>query len=133
MYLILDHNLWKKTLFIITPSNPSLAHQEVVSDVMYEPPTKKIRSLTEAIINAAYDVNLAAKMTITQEEGSVNYSKTHLEEALPEISQSSEKSSTKDMLHKRTATMMVSSKTRNYHICDIIYNLYRYNIFQNKK
>ena len=72
MYLILDHNLWKKTLFIITPSNPSLAHQEVVSDVMYEPPTKKIRSLTTAIINVADNGNLDGKITITQEEGYVD-------------------------------------------------------------
>ena len=100
---------------------------------MYEPPTKRIRSLTEAIINAADDVNFSEKITITQEEGSVSYSTTHLEEALPEISQSSEKSSTKDMLHKRTATMMVSSKTRNNHIRAIIYNIYEYNIFKNMK
>ena len=37
------------------------------------------------------------------------------------------------MLQKRTATMMTSSKTRNYHICEILYNLYKDNIFQNKK
>ena len=29
--------------------------------------------------------------------------------------------------------MMASSKTRNYYICEIIYNIYKYNIFQNKK
>ena len=40
---------------------------------------------------------------------------------------------TKYMSHKRKATMMASSKTRNYHIRDIIYNLYKDHIFQNKK
>ena len=49
-----------------TPGNASLAHQEVVSDVMYEPPTKKSRSLTLAIINASDNGKLAAKITITQ-------------------------------------------------------------------
>ena len=43
------------------------------------------------------------------------------------------KSSTKDMPHKRTATILASSKTWNYHICEIIYNIYEDNIFQNKK
>ena len=43
---------------------------------MYESPTKKIRSLTAAIINAADNENLAAKITITREEGSIDYSTT---------------------------------------------------------
>ena len=37
------------------------------------------------------------------------------------------------MPQKRKATMMASSKTRNYNICEIIYNLYKYNIFKKKK
>ena len=37
------------------------------------------------------------------------------------------------MPQKSTAIMMTSSKTQNYHICEIIYNLYKDNIFQNKK
>ena len=65
--------------FFLNPGNPSLSHQEVVSDVMNEPPTKKICSLTSAIINAAENRNLAAKITITQEEVSVDYSTTHVE------------------------------------------------------
>ena len=46
---------------------------------MCEPPTKKSRSLTAAIINAADNGNLAAKITKTQKEGSVDYSTTHVE------------------------------------------------------
>ena len=56
---------------------------------MSEPPTKKIRSLTAEIINAADDVNLAAKPATTQEDGSVAYYTTHTEEALSEISKAS--------------------------------------------
>ena len=77
------HNIWKKEIFS-TPDNPSLAHQEVVSDVMYETPTKKSRSLTAAIINVAYNGNLSAKTTVTQEEGSIDYSTTHVEKEFPE-------------------------------------------------
>ena len=62
-----------------TPGNPSLTHQEVVSDVMYEPPTNKSRSLTAAIINAADNGKTASKTKITQEDGSVDYSTTHVE------------------------------------------------------
>ena len=47
---------------------------------MSQSPTKKICFLTAAIINAADNGNLAAKITITQEEGSVDYSTTHVEE-----------------------------------------------------
>ena len=54
------HNIWKKAIYS-TPSNPSLAYQEVVSDVMYEPPTMKIRSLTADIINVEYNGILAEK------------------------------------------------------------------------
>ena len=68
----------EESSFFSTPSNPSLAHKEVVPDVMYEPPTKKSRSLTSSIINAADNGNLAGKITITQEEISVNYSTTHV-------------------------------------------------------
>ena len=53
-------NIWKK-YFFSTPGNPSLAHREVVSDAMYEPPTKKIYYLTAAIINAVDNENLAEK------------------------------------------------------------------------
>ena len=37
------------------------------------------------------------------------------------------------MPQKRKATMMDSNKTLNYHIREIIYNLYKDDIFQNKK
>ena len=47
---------------------------------MSETPTKKIRSLNVSIINAADKGNLSEKPTITQEEGSVDYSTTHVEE-----------------------------------------------------
>ena len=73
------HNIRKKEIFS-TPDNPSLAHQELVSDVMYEPPTKKICSLNAAIINEANNGNSVAKIMMTQEEGSVDYSTTHKEE-----------------------------------------------------
>ena len=105
----------------------------MVSDFVSEPPTKKIRSLTVAIINAAEDSNLTEKLTITQEEGSVASSTTHVEEAWPETPKASTTSSTKEMQQKRSANMMVSSKTWNYHIRDILYNIFEYNIFQNKK
>ena len=52
---------------------------------------------------------------------------------MSETLKASENSSTKDIPQKRKATMMASRKTRNYQICDIIYNIYEYNIFQNKK
>ena len=39
---------------------------------MYEPPTKKSRSLTEAIIDEAYNGYLTEKITITQEEGYID-------------------------------------------------------------
>ena len=51
---------------------------------MYETPTKKSRSLTAAIINVAYNGNLSAKTTVTQEEGSIDYSTTHVEKEFPE-------------------------------------------------
>ena len=88
MYLIVDHNLWKKAIFIITPSNPSLAHQEVVSDVMYEPPTKRIPSITVSIINTANNGELVEKIKIPQEELSVDYYTTHVEEVFSETSKS---------------------------------------------
>ena len=46
---------------------------------MSEPPTKKIRSLTVSIINAADNVKLSAKLTTTQEEGYVAYYTAHVE------------------------------------------------------
>ena len=57
----------------------------MVSDVMSGPPTKKSHDLTAAIINRADNWNLAAKLTITQKEGSVTYFTTHVEEVLSEI------------------------------------------------
>ena len=62
-----------------TPGNPSTTHREVVLDVVSEPPTNKIRSFTESIINVADNENLAAKLTITKEEGYVASSTTHVE------------------------------------------------------
>ena len=49
---------------------------------MSEPPTKKSRSFTATIINASDNGKLATKLKITQEEGSVDYSTTHVGEAL---------------------------------------------------
>ena len=37
------------------------------------------------------------------------------------------------MPQERKSTMMTSSKTYNYHIREIIYNLYKDNIFQTNK
>ena len=51
-----------------TTGNSSLAHQEVVSDVMYETSTKKSHCLTAAIINTAENGNFSAKTTIIEEE-----------------------------------------------------------------
>ena len=48
---------------------------------MYEPPTKKNHYLNEAIINVVDNGNSASKITITQEEGSVDYLTTHVEES----------------------------------------------------
>ena len=53
-------------IYISTPGNTSLAHQEVLSYVVPEPPTKKTSSLTSAIISEADNANLTAKLTITQ-------------------------------------------------------------------
>ena len=61
----------------------------MVSDVVSEPPTNKIRSLSSSIIIAVYNTNLAAKLTITQEEGYVAYYTTHVEEEFPEPSKAS--------------------------------------------
>ena len=60
--------IYERKIFLSTPINPSLTHQEVVPDVVSETLTKKIRSLTSSIINAAANGNLDAKLTITQEE-----------------------------------------------------------------
>ena len=54
----------------------------MVSNVVSESTTKKICSLTAAIINAVDDANLNAILTITQEEGYVAYYTTHVESAL---------------------------------------------------
>ena len=42
--------IYGKKLIFNTPGNPSLAHQEAASDVIYEPPAKKISSITAATI-----------------------------------------------------------------------------------
>ena len=96
---------------------------------MSESPTKKSRSLNEATINAAYNGKLAGKPTITEEEKYVDNSTTHVEESFSEISKSYTNSYTKDTPQNKKATMMSSSKTRNYHIRDILYNIYKYNKF----
>ena len=49
---------------------------------MYEPPTKKSHSLTAAINTLADNGNLVAKTKILEEYESVDYSTTHVEEAL---------------------------------------------------
>ena len=64
--------IYGRKLFFSTPDNPLLAHQEMVSDVMYEPPTRNIISITAAIINATDNGNLATKIIITQEEGYID-------------------------------------------------------------
>ena len=51
----------------ITLGNPLLAHQEVVSDVVSETRTKKIRSLTAFKISATDNVSLSEKLTTTQQ------------------------------------------------------------------
>ena len=68
-----------------------------------------------------------------KEEVYVDPSTTHVEKSLTETFKAFVKQSTKDVLQKGTDNMMASSKTRNYHIYEIIYNLYKDNIFQNKK
>ena len=71
--------IYGRKISFITRDNPSLFYQEVVSDVMYELPTKKSSSLTAAMINAEDNGNLDSKIAITQEEGSVDYSTEHVE------------------------------------------------------
>ena len=75
--------MYGRNIFFSTPEIPSLANQEVVSYVFYELPTKKSRSLTAFIIKVAENGNLAAKRTITNEIGYVDYSTTRVEKALP--------------------------------------------------
>ena len=116
-----------------TSGNPSLPHQEVVSYVVYGTPTKEISSITAAIIKAEDYSNLASKIKITKEEGSEYFSTTYVEEALSETLKSYANSSTKYMPQNIKSTMMTSSKIRNYHIRGILYNIYKYNISQNKK
>ena len=125
--------IYERKIFFITPINPPLTHQEVVPDVVSETLTKKIRSLTSSIINAAANGNLDAKLTITQEEVCVASSTAHIEAALLEKLIASTTSSYKDTPQKRSATTMASSKTRNYKILEILYNLCEDNIFHNKK
>ena len=57
----------KEIYIFSTPGKPSLAHQEVVSDIMYEPHKKKRRSLTAANINASDNGKLSSKITIKKE------------------------------------------------------------------
>ena len=123
----------EESYFLNTPGNSSLTHKELVSYVVSEPLKNKSCSLTVAITNAADHANLASKPTITQEEGYVASSKTHVEESFSETSKSSETSSTKDMQQKRSATIIASSKNLTYHIHKIIYSIYKDNIFQNNK
>ena len=68
MYKSTEHflTIYGRNIFFRTPGNPSLDHKELVSDVVSETPTNKSRSLTEAIINATDNANLAEKLTITQ-------------------------------------------------------------------
>ena len=105
----------------------------MVSYVVSETLTMKICSLTSAIINVADNANLAAKITITQEEESIASSTTHVEASFSETPKASATYYTKNIPQKSSATMIASSKTRNYHISEILYNLYKDNIFQNKK
>ena len=79
----MTNNIWKIDIYS-TPGNPSLNHQEVVPDVVSEPPTNKIRSLTSSTINTTDNANLAAKVTITQEEGCVDSYTKHVEAKLSE-------------------------------------------------
>ena len=70
----------------ISNGNISLTHKEVVPYGMYEPPTKKSRSITVYIIHVSDNGNLASKIAITQAEGSVDYLTTYLEEEFSETS-----------------------------------------------
>ena len=77
-----------RNVFFSTPGNPSPNHKEVVSDVVSGPPLKKIRSLNAYVINTVENEKMSAKITITQEEGSVDYYTTHVEEVFSETSKS---------------------------------------------
>ena len=68
----------------------------MASDVVSEPPTKKSCSLSVSTINAADNVNLAGKIKITQEDGSVASYTTHVEAELSETPKEYPTSSTKD-------------------------------------
>ena len=92
---------------------------------MSEPSYQENRSLTSAIINAVDNTQLAAKLTIIQEELSVASSTTQIEVAF----QKYQKHLRPPILNTRHA----SSKTQSYHTRDIIYNLYGHIIFKNKK
>ena len=69
----------------------------MVSYVVSEHPNKKIRSLISAMINAADNTNLAAKLTITKEEVSIASSTTCVEAAFLEALKASKIYSTKGM------------------------------------
>ena len=74
----MHHNIWKEIYVFFTTGNASLTDQEVLSDVVYEPPTNQSRSLTSAIINTAYNAKLTVKLTIIQEEESIFSSTTNV-------------------------------------------------------
>ena len=52
----------------------------MLSDIFLKPPTKTIHSITSDIVNSSDNTNLAAKITLPQEEGYVASSKTNLKE-----------------------------------------------------
>ena len=56
----------------------------MVSDAFSEPPANKSRSIAAVMIGAADNANLAAKITITQEDLSVASYKKRVESALSE-------------------------------------------------
>ena len=97
----MTNNIWKIDIFS-TPGNPSITHQEVVPDVVSDPPTNKIRSLTSPTINTTDNANLAAKVTTPQEEGYLDSYTTHVEAEFSETPKESAKFSTKDMPQRGT-------------------------------
>ena len=86
MYRIVANNLWKKYLLLSLTVTPHSPIKKWLPYVMYEPPTKKSRSLTVYIIHVSDNGNLASKIAITQAEGSVDYLTTYLEEEFSETS-----------------------------------------------
>ena len=72
--------IYVRKIFLSTPGKLSLNHQEVASDIVSEPPTKKSCFLTAAIINVADNSKFSSKITMTQEEGYLASSTTYVEE-----------------------------------------------------